>query len=431
MSGGGGGTGKPPVLTSQRPPSTPTGTTAPGLPWNSWGAPPRIPGDAYEVPGSRPGSYADAVPPNVYGQMYPGRPYPYASNTSGGQIPNNTSPEFAQQQALAQQQAAGKSYADQLRAQIAAQLTGINTSLSASQAANLRQAGLIQDNDQLQQGYLKAGNSQDIALINNAQGRNVDLARAYAAQQQGLDQGDYDRNVGNLDTLRGFVNTGYGNGMTAAQNSWANTRQQANLSSTNATRATNSDANARGAYGSNGVIQNLTGIADQLGISYKQAGDQYDATKADLGLTRDKGLNDIDQKKGDLDSGLARSNADFAHQNAVYDSLAEQYGIQRDQAKTALERGLQNLGMDSASALNAIAQANASSSVAAQAQAAALMNQATQLGLQAGVPLAGTQKPAIHPSNTANPIANIPGIGRVATAPAHAAASHGSKTRYS
>lgn len=275
--------------------------------------------------------------------------------------------------------APGASAADiAAQAQYAAYQKSIQDQLAALGAGNdynqqfyASQQALEQANTLSNQNYLQQGSGYDHALLDQDRYRTIDLGQERLGNLSASELADYNRNVANLDPLRGYIKQGYTNQLASNQ-----------LSHDTNYRTTSSDAIARGAIGSNGVNTNL----GEIDTSLTNANN-------DASLTRDQGLTALQQHQADLDSAHKSALADEATQGKFIDSLAKDFGVRGEQIDAALKHGLEQLGYDGAKAQAALANAAAGSSSQAAAQAAALAQQAIALGLQNPAP------PNTHPYN--------------------------------
>jgi hypothetical protein len=341
-------------------------------------------------------------------------------------------------------------------------------------------------------------------LLNNGYNRDVTQASYYLAQNQKLDNQNYNNQLGYLNNNYGFIDRTYNNAVQAAMNartvglsqqdindlqSWENLRnglnsanltydragvayragnnalgtqdarsllnyntglrgvdiegQQSNLSNNERLASLLTDATSRGSVLSQGYGDNVGYSNQQLGVenanqgnerdkisgtrnidvtdignqrgtlqsTYNLAGtelsnsktslqDAYDVAKRQTGLNRQdilmnygttvgKAAISRDTSDNSLDSQISgmyyqqdKSNLDYSKQSDYIKSIAQDYGIRQDQAHNTLNRGLQALGMDMSTTVKQLTDAQNSRNASQAAQAASLIQQAMQTGMQ-------------------------------------------------
>jgi hypothetical protein len=219
-------------------------------------------------------------------------------------------------------------------------------------------------------GLKEQGNLYDIDLA-RAQSGFVDEGLGIAREQHGS-------NRTYLDKLRGFAGRDYA--MAGRQRSLADMGTQ--LTYDRDLWNANSDATARGAFGSEGVNKQRGFIGQTRDIGLGQNALGYDRATLDY----DRESSSIDKQSADLDFDLRNTELTAKEKKATIDNrlknmdlLAQDFGLQREELMNSLKQGLNNIGLQSASALAQIADAMSSND--ANRQSAAL--QVAQAALNA------------------------------------------------
>jgi hypothetical protein len=302
----------------------------------------------------------------------------------------------------------------------------------------------------------------DRGLLANARFRDVDLERSQLAAGQGRDIGQYTADLANLAAQLGFSGQEFGiNGIANGRNrelvhrGYANSALynnqgrdfadrdvqlgfQANgLQNRQANRQLRSETVTRGGGLSAGFRDSRQELMQQLGIGNAQQQLGYDSTIAGLdnadrqaqaerdgslvGLDRldstnqlgwDKAQSDNRYNVGNVERDFAAKQQAAKDRSRYLDSLAKDYGIKASEIEASLKRGIERLGLDSASTIAQIAAGLESSN--AQHRAAALNLQQQALSYAAGPSSArGTVQPtrsAQQPTNrVTTPVAGQPG----------------------
>jgi hypothetical protein len=269
---------------------------------------------------------------------------------------------------------------DQYQAWINSQQAANNSSYLGNSGI----AGLVRDS---QITDLRRGAETDLARLAEQRFRDVDLARAgldnqntlagsvwdTMNQQFGLDMNNINRQMSNLDaqitadreytgtlnnqvsgamgrrgqelasqreyinwqksnlgTIQEFVNRGFNIGNQQAQDAFTGVRENATLQRDSTLRTAEDEAVARGANLSRGYGQVVGEIGQQYTNTLNQATRERTTTLDQLGLTRDRGNNEITTARRGYDYNLTQAdqnyNEQIANLQAQYDSIQYQQG---------------------------------------------------------------------------------------------------------
>jgi hypothetical protein len=201
----------------------------------------------------------------------------------------------------------------------------------------------------------------NIALLNNSQYRDVDLARLGVDNNLAAAQ----RNRG---FIQGFADRRFGDQRTAADGALGiDMRRLAQQLATGTRNATDAAA-AAGAGSSTGFGNVLGDLNANNAIDQRAARLNYDSTMRGASFTRDQAI-------AGADNDWATSQADAGQRMKMIDSVAKDYGISRSQMEQAFKNGIERLGLDYGQATAKIAQARASNDDQAKAASDALLGQ--------------------------------------------------------
>lgn len=287
------------------------------------------------------------------------------------------------------------------------------------------QGTLADQHRQAEQDFLRKQYEAQQALLGNQQYRDIDLGREQARQRAEaanalflLQQTGYTDTNSYLNQQGQLAGSARDLAMQYYQNVLNNTVTGTNQAWQQGNRAAQSGVTNTGAYTSAGYGNTLNDLLNKKDLGIKTANDaygynagqaqqQYASTAAALEDQRKK--NKLSYDKNYLD--LQGAQNEYNHTNKVLDSMANDYGVQRQQAADAVNRGLANLGYDYASMVNQLEQAKRDKDIAKVTAIQNLMNQAAGIGFSSTGGLGGSGGGA---GSTGTPSAagyTVPGSG--------------------
>jgi hypothetical protein len=257
------------------------------------------------------------------------------------------------------------SFGDQLQSNLASQLNGLAAQGSLAQSAYDDRVALDRNNVGRQQDFINAdlfNANASIGLSRDALTTNQNAMN----QMYGIDYRQYQNQM---------AQAGQGRDINAAgiAGDYTNTTTNQDLRFGRDSRALLSDATGRGATITEGFRQGNTDLASQL------AADRTKAT-GDRDLANQRNNLAYDQTTGNLTAAQEGRSVVNSRDNELFANSARQLGIKSDEAQLAFNRGMQNLGYDSAVASSILDAAQSAGNSDLKAQAQALMMQSMQLG---------------------------------------------------
>lgn len=225
-----------------------------------------------------------------------------------------------------------------------------------------------------QRGLMQEGNDialQRLGLKEQGNQYDMDLARqqlGFVDEGLGIDRERVGTGKAYLDKLRGFNTRNYA--IAGQERGLAD--RGANLSYDRNLFNLNSDATARGAYGSQGAQLNRGWLGQERDISLGQNALGYDKATIDYEQTGAQ----LDKQGTDLDFDLRESELSAKDKKSTLDNrlkqmdlLAKDFGLQRQDLENQLKKGLAQLGMAEQGALAQIMDAMASNEIGRQSAA--------------------------------------------------------------
>jgi hypothetical protein len=161
-------------------------------------------------------------------------------------------------------------------------------------------------------------------------GNQIGSARGRRAQEHAATREYLSWQRGNLSTIQEFVNRGFNIGSQQAHDAFTGVQENATLQRNSNLRTAEDDAVARGANLSRGYGQVVGEIGQQYTNTVTQAQRDRTNTLNQLGLTRDRGTNEVAQQRRGLDYNLTQNDQQYAENlanlQAQYDQLQYQQG---------------------------------------------------------------------------------------------------------
>jgi hypothetical protein len=228
---------------------------------------------------------------------------------------------------------------------------------------------------------------RSISRLNQLSQQALEQTLAYLGKQRGFADNRYQNLVDYLGQVDQFANTGY-----------SNTINQLKFNRDRDWRLALSEATGRGAVGSAGYGDTKNEIGQQFQLGSADAQLALDRALADSQRGRTTGWQDYQEslagiensesnarlnRRGDIVGfdtqrenariGYERDTASYQRESKFFDILAKEYGMTAAQIRSALRRGLQNLGLDYNSTIDMLSSSINSNQnqIAATAQAIA------------------------------------------------------------